>query len=409
MGGKASLLLVLGFSLIFMVAGRNFNNMATNTTINVSNYYIDAKTHTLASSGVNIVINKLFLDATVSDQTFNYSLDGGTIAVTLSTINAYQNIRQLLSVGTFSGASSTIRIVLKPSLFSKFAYFSNDEGSNITWANNDTVWGPFHTNDNMLVQNSPVFYGKVTIGGTVTKNPSNSTPQFLGGFQQGVQISIPATGVSTVQTAAASGGHNVTDKPLVYFEFMGTNIRYRYSTSGSGSIWTTVLASTYAPNGVINFSNSEVHISGTVKGSYTIVASGTTGNQGSIYIDNDIVYNTNPQTNPGSTDMLGIVAQDNVWVTDNTNNNTNGIKIQASIYAQEGSFGAEHYDTRPIAGFIDLYGGITQNIRGAVGTLWGGNVNHGFSKRYRYDNRLLVSYPPFYPGCGSFEVVSWFE
>jgi hypothetical protein len=29
MGGKGAILLVLGFSLIFMVAGRNFNNMAT--------------------------------------------------------------------------------------------------------------------------------------------------------------------------------------------------------------------------------------------------------------------------------------------------------------------------------------------------------------------------------------------
>lgn len=407
MGGKASLLLVLGFSLIFMVAGKNFNNMATSTTTNVSNYYLDAKTHTLAASGVNIVINKLFLDATVTDQTFNYNLDGGTIAVTLSTINAYQNIRQLLAVGSFGGSSSTIKIVLKPSLFSKFAYFSNDEGSNIYWASKDTVWGPFHTNDNMLIQNSPVFYGKVTIGGTVTKNPSNSTPKFLGGFQQGVQITIPTTGVLTVQTAAAAGGANTTNKPLVYFEFRGDSVRY--STSGSGSTWTYKLASTYAPNGVINFTNSEVHLSGTVKGSYTIAASGTTGNQGSIYIDNDIVYNTNPLTNPNSTDMLGIVAQDNVWVTNNTNNNTNGVKIQASIYAQTGSFGAENYDTRPIAGFIDLYGGITQNIRGAVGTLNNGVVNHGFSKHYRYDDRLLVSYPPSYPGCGSFEVVSWFE
>ena len=156
-----------------------------------------------------------------------------------------------------------------------------------------------------------------------------------------------------------------------------------------------------------------MHLLGTVKGQYTLAVSGSSGT-GSIYLDNDIVYNTNPATNPSSTDMLGIVAQQNVWITDNTNNNTNGIKINGSIYCQSGSFGAENYSTRPAAGFIDLYGGITQNTRGAVGTFttdWWGNtyINHGFSKRYRYDDRLLTSYPPAYPGCGTFEVVSWFE
>lgn len=406
MGGKASLLLVLGFNLIFMIAGRNFNNMATSTTINVSNYFIDAKTHTLAASGVNIVINKLFLDATVTDQTFNYDLDGGTIAVTLSTINAYQNIRQLLAVGSYGGSSSTIKIVLKPSLFSKFAYFSNSEGSNIYWTSKDTVWGPFHTNADLKISYNPVFYGKVTIGGSIVKSPSNSAASFYGGFQQGVQITIPSSGVSTVQTAAAAGGANTTNKTLVYFEFRGDSVRYKYTSNGA---YTYQLLSTYAPNGVINFSNCELHISGTVKGSYTIAASGSSSNKGNIYIDDNIVYNTNPQINPNSTDMLGIVAERNVWVTDNTANNTGGVTINASIYAQSGSFGAENYSTRPIAGFIDLYGGITQSVRGAVGTLNNGVINHGFSKRYRYDDRLLVSYPPFYPGCGSFEVVSWFE
>jgi hypothetical protein len=299
-----------------------------------------------------------------------------------------------------------MKIVLQPSLFSKFAYFSNSEGGTIYWTNKDTVWGPMHTNDNLNVQNNPVFFGKVTIGGTVNKNPSSSNPQFLGGFQQGVQIAIPTTGVSTVATTAAAGGASISGQSLVYFEFRGDSIRYKYS---SGGAWNYRLASTFAPNGAINFANAEVHLTGTVKGRYTISTSGTSGNQGSVFLDNDIVYNTNPLTNPNSTDMLGIVAQQNVWVTDNTANNTNGINIHASIYCQSGSFGAQNYDSRPVAGFINLLGGITQATRGAVGTLQSGVINHGFSKKYRYDDRLLISYPPAYPGCGSFEVVSWFE
>ena len=410
MGGKAILFLVVGFSLIFMVAGKNFNNMGLATTDNLSKYYIQAKAHYIANAGVNLVINRLFVDATVSDQTFTWNFDGGTISATLTPLDAIKNIRQLLSTGTYSAASlstsNTIKIVFQPSLFSKFAYFSSSEGGTIYWTNKDTVWGPFHTNDNLNVSYSPVFYGKVSIGGSVYKNPSYSTPQFLGGFQKGVQIAIPTTGVQSVATAAASGGSNITNQSLVYFEFRGDSVRYKFSSNGA---YTYKLASTFAPNGAINFSNAEVHLKGTVKGRYTISASGTSGNQGSIFLDDNIVYNTDPRTNPNSTDMLGIVAQKNVWVTDNTANNTNGINIDASIYCQSGSFGAQNYATRPIAGFINLYGGITQSVRGAVGTLYNGVINHGFSKKYRYDDRLLTSYPPAYPGCGSFEIVSWFE
>ena len=406
MGGRAIMLLVVGFCVIFMVAERNFNTTASATVDNVVSYYNNAKAHYIADCGVNLVVNKLFLDATIVDQTYTWNFDGGTISASLLTLDHVLNTKQLLSTGTFSGVSNTIKIIFKPSLFSKYAYFSNSEGGTIYFVSTDTIWGPFHTNDNLNVQNNPVFFGKVSIGGSLNKNPSNSNPQFLGGFQTGIQISIPTSGVSTVQTAAATGGAVITGQSLVYLEFRGDSIRYKYSATGA---YTYKLASTFAPNGTISIANAEVHLLGTVKGRYTVAVSGSSGNQGSVFLDNDIVYNTNPLTNPASTDMLGIVTQQNCWITDNTNNNTNGINIQASIYCQSGSFGAQNYSTRPIAGSINLTGGIIQSIRGAVGTTSSGSINHGFNKRYRYDTRLLTSYPPSFPGCGTFEVVSWFE
>jgi hypothetical protein len=410
MGGKASLFLVIGFSLIFMIAGRNFNNMATSTTDNFTSYFVKSKAHYIAVSGVNLIVNRLFLDATLADQTYTFSFDDGTISATLTTLDAVKNIKQLLSTGTYFGTSNTIKIIFKPSLFSKYAYFSNSEGSNIYWTSKDTVWGPFHTNGNLLVSYNPVFYGKATIGGSLTKNPSSSTPQFLGGFQKGIQIAIPTTGVTTVQTAAATAGFQFSGKSLVYFEFRGDSVRYRYATSGTGSTWTYKLASTFTSNGTIDFGNAEVHILGKVKGRYTLVASGSSGNQGDFFLDDDVYYNTDPTVYPSSTDMLGIVAKNDVWVTDNTANNTSaGIKIQASIYCETGSFGAQNYSTRAAAGFINLTGGIIQATRGAVGSLSGSTVTNGFSKRYRYDDRLLTTYPPAFPGCGTFEIVSWFE
>jgi hypothetical protein len=305
-------------------------------------------------------------------------------------------------------------------LFSKFAYFSNDEtpnGSTIYWASKDTVFGPMHTNDNLNISGNPVFEGSVTIGGTVNKaNGSNDHPQFQEGLQTNVQIGIPDTGVSHVARYAASTA-KFTGHSLVYFEFRGDknngdSIRYRYSTSGTGSTWTYKLASTFAPNGVIYFQNAEVHVSGVVKGRYSLAVdnTATSTNLGSFYIDNDITYKTDPTTpNSTSTDMLGLLAYNNVWITDNDANSGN-VNVQASIYCQKGSFGAQNYDTRSIDGFINLYGGITQNIRGAVGTLASnGSIKTGYNKRYKYDSRLQTTYPPFYPGCGTYQIVSWFE
>ncbi len=59
------------------------------------------------------------------------------------------------------------------------------------------------------------------------------------------------------------------------------------------------------------------------------------------------------------------------------------------------------HDTRSVGGNINLLGGITQNIRRAVGTYttdyWGNlSIQHGFNKRYRYDERLMQMFPPFF-------------
>ncbi|NJD23036.1 MAG: DUF4900 domain-containing protein [Melioribacter sp.] len=409
MGGKAALFLVLGFSLIFMVAGRNFNSLATSTVDNFANYYFDTKAHHLAASGVNLVTNQIFLNGAMADQTFNYSFDQGTVSVTLSTIDAFQNIKQLLSVGTYSNVTSTIRIILKPSVFSKYAYFSNTEGANIWWTTTDTVWGPLHTNGQLRVADRPVFMGKVTLDGSIVKYSNSAQPQFLGGVQTGVHVTIPSNGVSNVGLAAAAGGANITGHSLVYLEFRGDSIRYKYSSGGS---WTYVLGSTFAPNGAIYANDAQLRIKGRVTGQYTIAASGTGGDRGKIFLDDDVYYNTDPRVNPNSQDMLGIVAQRDVIITENSANNNN-ITIQASIYSESGSFQAEDYQGRPPSGAIYLYGGVIQNARGPVGTF---TTNHGvttivsgFSKRYRYDDRFMIANPPFFPGTGSFEIVSWFE
>ena len=255
----------------------------------------------------------------------------------------------------------------------------------------------------------------------------SDAPNFYGGFDTGVDLPLPTNGLAPIKTDAKSGGWDVpksttttydsvyvpgkknkpgtwnvtttTQTDTAYVTFVGDSVKIKL---GYNKAVSTYLSQTKAPNGVIYVEGMDVRLQGTVKGQYTVAG------EGDIYLDNDIVYSQDPKTNPNSGDLLGIVAQNNVIITDNNANNSD-ININASIFCSTGGFGAENYDTRSVSGNINLLGGIIQNTRAAVGTFSGNSVKSGFNKRYMYDNRLMSASPPSFPGTGSYEIVSWLE
>ena len=429
MGGKAILFLVIGFSTLFLIMEKNIGTASGRAVDNMTNYYENMNAHNIAVSGANVGANQIFLDHNWTAGFSNVPFADGKYTVTVDILNTFKNIRRLTSVGYYDGYSDTVRVTFQPSSFSKFAYYSTSEGGNIYWVTGDTVWGPMHTQDKLLITGDPVFNGKVTSKkGIVEKGFSN--PQFNAGYQSGVDMPIPGNGTANLKNMADNGGADFSGHDTVYLAFAGDSIKYKYSY---GSNYTSALGSALAPNGAIFASGAVLRLQGTVKGQYSVGASQetktvttTTTNKngktktktttqtigGDIYLDGDVVYNTDPVSNPSSTDLLGIVAQNNVLITDNLAN-TSGIKIQAAIYAETGGFGAENYAKRPVSGTIDIRGGITQNTRLPVGTFKNsGKLNYivsGFQKDYRYDDRLMLASPPGFPNTGLFEIVSWYE
>ncbi len=421
MGGKAILFLVIGFSAIYLIMESNIATASTRAVDNMTVYYTNMNVHNIAVSGANVAANQIFLDPTWTTGYDDVPYSGGSYTVSVDVINAFQNVRRITSIGTFNGYSDTVQVTLQPSSFSKFAYYSVNEGGSIYWITGDSVWGPFHTQDLLRISGNPVFNGKATTKNGMTQT-FGSNPEFNGGYQSGVDMPIPGNGVSNLQNMADNGGVDISGHDTVYMAFAGDSIKYKYSY---GSNYTSVLGSAFAPNGAIFATGATLRIQGTVKGQYSVGASQittttthtnrrgrttttTTTTGGNIYLDGDVVYDTNPVSDPNSTDLLGIVAQNNVLITDNLANKSN-INIDAAIYAETGGFGAENYATRPVSGTINLTGGITQNTRQAVGTFGGWGIVSGFSKRYHYDNRLMVASPPGYPNTGMFEIVSWYE
>lgn len=406
MTGKASLLVVVGFSLIFLVISQNFGSVSNRSVDNYVDYFNETISHNIAISGANMAASEIYINPSWIGGYTNVPYQNGRLDVDVNILDAFQNIRQIVSVGSFNGVTSKVMVTLAPSKFSKFAYFSVYEGGSIWWTNNDTVWGPFHTQDYMRVYRHPVFYGKATTKQSLIyyTNKNKDKPYFYGGFEQGVNLELPINGVDNIEPLADVNGLKFNGPDTVYMTFDMDSLRYRFSYSDKDSV---VYLPDASPNGVIFAKNSIVRLKGTVKGQYSVVSSGSAG-RGIIYLDDDIVFSQDPRTHPNSTDLLGIIAKNEVLITDDIPN-YNDINIHASIYVETGGFGADNYAKRPVSGNINLLGGIIQHTRRPVGTfnMWG--PASGFSKRYRYDDRLMMASPPGFPGTGNFEIVSWYE
>jgi len=408
MSGKASLLVVMGFNLIFLVLSKNFGDVSSRTVDNYVNYYQGTVAHDIAISAANIAANQIFLDPTWDDGYSDIPFQGGSYDVQLAVIDPYKNIREITAEGNFGGKTSTVKVKFAPSKFSKFAYYSVSEGGTIWWTGNDTVWGPFHTQDYLRAAYHPVFYGKATTKKSLIYYTSQKAdkPYFLGGYEQGVNLPLPSDAVDKMESFADDDGLKFSGKDTVYLMFAGDSLKYKYKHSDP---YLSLYLPAESPNGMIFAKDCVLRLKGTVKGQYTIGCSSTMSlGKGTIYLDDDIVFNQDPRIHPTSNDLLGICAENSVYITDNIPNRSD-INIHGSIYCEKGGFGAQNYDSRPKSGNINLLGGIIQNTRKAVGTFSSGSIKTGFAKRYAYDNRLLVASPPFFPGTGGFEIVSWLE
>lgn len=170
--------------------------------------------------------------------------------------------------------------------------------------------------------------------------------------------------------------------------------------------------------GVIAF-NGTIGVSGVLRGRVTIYSTGT------VVILDDVRYATDPSTNKCS-DMLGIIAAQNITVADNSVlgpeliqptgpqfwknfDDTKDVYLHGVMMAINTSFGAENYDQAPSnangcegnqsgRGCLYLTGGLIQESRGAVGLTSG----QGYVKRYAYDRCAVSNPPPYFPTTGRF-------
>ena len=407
--GRTSMIMVIGFSMALMLKGFNLSGVSSDAYDNVIKYYNRAAAHNIAAGVANMGSNVIYRVPNSFPEWTNLHFAGGTVHLWTKTIDTLGRIR-LTAASEYQGFLDTVSIVWGQSNFSKFAYYSATEGS-INWASKDTIFGPFHTQDKMTVNYNPVFMGKVTNKLGMTKNPSSSTPEFHNGYQSGIDIPMPAD-FSPLRNNAMSGGRYIRGKDVT-IAFDSLDDGYMTIKIGAAAAQRWAIKDSCV-NGALVIDSANVRVKGIFKGKLTLaVLSGGASNKGKLYLDSSVAYCRNPIDHPDPPYILGLCAEDSIVITHNTIND-NSITIQGALFSLKKGLGAEEYDntsfTPKTRGRINLLGGVSQKQRAAVGTLNSdGSIKTGYSKSYRYDDRLMNTSPPFFPTTGAYEILSWYE
>jgi len=420
-------LLVMGMSSLFIVYTSNMISTANKTVDFYTSYYQNNVAENMATSAVNVacnaiytsVVNKTLVWTTGFDLSNFYenATNSPTNRVVATVTQKGTDTLILLCTAYYGDSVRSIRVRLHASQYSKYGAFYN--ASSAQFATGDTLDGPTHFNTYCYTFGSPVFLGKVSCLKGLSKSGSPANPQFLGGFDSGVSIplSIDVTGVA----ADAVGGHifaGTVAQPYIAVDLTlnadGTatyKTKTASSTSGLatatyGAATTSSLA-TLAPNGVILAQKGNITMRGTLNGKATIaaLAGGGGSTVGNVYIDNNVVYNSDPKINPASTDMLGIVSESSTTVT---YNNTRGdITIMGSIMCQNTGLVVDQFSSYSTIHTMHIYGGVIAQDVQATAVYSGTTPTKGYSYSQNYDPRFLNFAPPHFPLTNTYEVLSW--
>jgi len=400
--------MVLGFTTALLMIGSNISKVSNSAMENYTAYNNSAIAHTIAGAGMNLASRAIFENRLWRTGFSNKNFSGGVVNVTVEDVGSNNRVK-MTSTAVFSGTTRVVACVLQPSTFSRYTYYSVSDMSGF-WVGGDTIWGPFHCNNTLNVAytngGSPVFMQRATSLNGIW-NYNNAHPVFKGGYDSGVNVQLPG-GFDTLKHAAQTGGKwlQMAGNQPVFIEFLANgDVKWRIDGNDdwTGGGWTTEPLTSFAPNGAVWVNENNLHIKGVLNGKVTV------GCRKTCWIDGDITYAADPRVGY-SDDMLGLCAEERLYISDVPENRNNNFVLMGSIFSRTDGLWAEHYDTRPVEGKMTTVGGQISAVGGYTGVFSGNSIIHGFTPGGTYyDDRLMNDAPPSFPTTGNFEVVSWFE
>lgn len=377
--GKALLIIVLGFSMIFSVVMFNLSANQSRSTEAIVVQYEKWMAHNAAESVTNVAVSKLVQDFTGS-ASLSGTFNGATYAasaVNVTTDSASQAKRiRITAVATYQSESDTTIADLMQPAYSYYYYFSREWPTWKTYQTVDTIPAPIHSNQSIRISGSPVFTGRVSSSNSGFTTVVSASPNFYGGAEFGTSA-IFSPILSGLKDSLAAYGDVHNEELWVTFNAAGT---FACSTA---TIEHTNNVADYKGVKTTNNGN-HIHVSGTFTGQFTVLS------EDDIYIDDDIRYLTDPRIDPTSTDLLGLVADNDIVINKNTN-----LEIHSALLTKE-YIRVPFRSSLPIK-TLTILGSIGQRNGEEFGTYVLGILVSGYNLIHDYDDRLQDRTPPYFP------------
>ena len=374
--GKALLIIVAGFSVIFSGVVFNLTSSQSRSAQEIVIQHEKWIARNAAESAANVGIAKIYQDIDWSaglSGTFegaSYSITATN--VTTDSVNEAKRIRVRVETAFADETDSTIVELVQPA-YSYYNYFSREWPSWRTFQTGDTIPAPIHSNQSIRMQNSPVFMGKVSSNNSSFTTVVSASPKFYGGAE---------FGTSTIFAPVLSG---LKDSLAAYGDVHNQELWITFNAAGTFACSTATIEHTnnvadYKGVKTINDGN-HIHVSGTFTGQFTVLS------EDNIYIDDDIQYVTDPRIDPTSTDLLGLVADNDIVINKNTN-----LEIHGALLTKE-------YIRVPFRSSLPIK---TLTVLGSIGQRNGEEFGFpllglGYNLTHVYDDRLRDRTPPYFP------------
>jgi len=436
LSGKAIIILVLGFSSIFIFFGRDLLNVSTKSNNDMVENIEESKILGIARSATETVISYYWQNpdsakSLQAHQVFfdNVKLNGGNIVSNIDRDPTDPNMYRITTTASSGDSnnfiSKTITVLYGPKRLTEMASYSEHSG-NVWWTGDDVVNGDIYCGGWIKVYNHPTFNSNVYSrganfdyfrdGSSWNERQTNHSPIVdPNNVFFNTELRRSDGTMNDLKDKAISGGKYFNgsratawqpSKDTMFVEIKDKNIEIKFTEN---ALPTSHNIEAWIPNGVLYADNYVVRLKGRLDGQLLISCNGNINlGKGKILLDDNIEYKDDPR-NSVSDDMLGLVANGNVEVADTPPNQAD-IDIHASIYSVWSGLTAENGQTKADAGNINFFGSLVEYQRKAVGKFDPATgVVWGYGRSYDYDTRLKISSPPSFPKLQGFNVLAWYE
>lgn len=226
MGGKAALIFVVGFGVIFGIIAYRMQQMETRAIGNMSSYVESTNSHNVALAGMQVGLSRLAHEQILRDTLEARMAQTGPLSVQVlaqETFTSGPFVRasykvalrglddadatlELRSTAAYPVEANGIRDTLRDTAIVELKRLAPDDfrilglmlgfgGADDTWITGDSMKGRIHFNGRLTVYGSPVFVNKVTVSGGFSPKVGTGTNQaiILDGDESGGvrQIALP--------------------------------------------------------------------------------------------------------------------------------------------------------------------------------------------------------------------------